>query len=329
MLRLNTKKIVIGILIGGGATLSFLSPSALAFGGDHSGGGDKCQERIEDIRNDVSNWIKDGGSAGLEFKEVPNLTLAIYNSEMQDKILFSRTPNAISCTDDKTKVMIEGKEKMCRADTLAPGKVSILCYRGVLKDGKYTGGFMDLSEDDQYFQVHHEFAVLSGFEDQKAAVTNYPLSKQISAYLKNTNVKKLGILPAKNTPFIRLEPGDYKSSAIYTCGRNVSILEDGKKYILEITSRNGSDENGNIVNECSVAGQTFFVELDNNSNRFTFRVAYELSPGIIWFRREFWTPQPNGSILVDFDVVDDNGVVRSKVVEKSIMFKMKSQTNLN
>jgi hypothetical protein len=54
---------------------------------------------------------------------------------------------------------------------------------------------MALSEEEQYRQTHHEFAVLNKFEDQSGLASDYVLSDQISSKLENTNVKMLPVTP--------------------------------------------------------------------------------------------------------------------------------------
>jgi hypothetical protein len=175
-------------------------------GGVHGGGGDLCQSRIEEIRNDVANWINAGaqlsflervGSAQLDFTKTQT-TLQDYNLKMLTVISQTRDDGqaSISCTNDSDQVRVEGKSKVCMA-YYETGHPRILCYRGKMGgEGHYVDGFMGATQDEQYFQVHHELAVLAGFEDQKGEETNYPFSRQISAHLEDQLMKKLAIRPA-------------------------------------------------------------------------------------------------------------------------------------
>jgi hypothetical protein len=170
--------------------------SALADDGVGSGGGgDKCQDRIESIRNNISDWIVAGHSSELNFKNT-KINVSAYNQSIQNLVALTRADNqgSISCTSNRDEVRIEGAYKTCRSyfENNDSSKPRILCYNK-FADGKATDGFMALSEEDQYFQVHHELAVLAAFEDQTGANSNYPLSDQISAKLENREVKMLPV----------------------------------------------------------------------------------------------------------------------------------------
>jgi hypothetical protein len=164
-----------------------------SLGAGSGGGGDVCQDRIESIRNDISKWIQKGGSAGLDFSKTKT-SLADYNAKMQGMIALTRVNDqtAISCTDDIALVQVDGTQKTCVAYP-DPKQPRVLCYRGQSQNGQFVTGFMGLSQDDQYFQVHHEFTVLAGFEDQAKQSSDYPLSDQISGYLVDQTVRKLAV----------------------------------------------------------------------------------------------------------------------------------------
>jgi hypothetical protein len=172
-------------------------------GGMDGGGGDLCQERIESIRNDIEKWIVGSnrstptnkyGSAQLDFSQ-SGTSLDAYNIKMLEVIQATRkdSQRSISCTDDKSKVRFEGAEKLCVSYWEGPSP-HMLCYRGTTSgNGVYANGIMGASDDEQYFQIHHELAVLAGLEDQKDRSTNYPLSKQISGMLETRQVRMLAI----------------------------------------------------------------------------------------------------------------------------------------
>jgi hypothetical protein len=195
------------------ASLISIAPPAFAKGVD-GGGGQKCQAVFESRRNDIADWIQAGadsvknrtepvGSALLNFKK-SNTNLVNYDKKMLAEIALTKTGNddqsAIGCTDNPKEVMVDGKYKTCKAFG-TQDQPQILCYSGVLQNGQWTGGFMGSSDDDQYWQVHHEFAVLAGFEDQAGRNSDYELSDQLvgrsgyPGFVISETVRKLAIKP--------------------------------------------------------------------------------------------------------------------------------------
>ena len=57
-------------------------------------GGDPCEMRIQEIRDDIKSWIVKGGSKGLEFPG--GMTVSEYNTKMLKEIGSAK----ISCTDE-------------------------------------------------------------------------------------------------------------------------------------------------------------------------------------------------------------------------------------
>jgi hypothetical protein len=171
------------------ALFFFVIGAQAAFGssGKEGGGGDTCQDRVEAIRNDISDWIEAGGAAGLKLPV--GVTLDAYKQKMLKEIELTRADaqHSIVCKKNPKDVVVGTSEKICASSS--PQKPKIACYRE---------GFMHLSEDNQYFMVHHEFAFLSGFEDQMGARSDYPLSDQITGYLQEETVKKLAVKPVGN-----------------------------------------------------------------------------------------------------------------------------------
>jgi hypothetical protein len=68
---LFTKILTASLLLG--TNLALAAPGVGA-----GGGGDRCQDRIEEIRNDLSEWIQADGSEKLNFSE-SDTTLTDYN----------------------------------------------------------------------------------------------------------------------------------------------------------------------------------------------------------------------------------------------------------
>jgi hypothetical protein len=152
----------------------------IANAGDKAGnGGDPCEARFKDIRDDIQSWIVAGGSAGLSLP--PQVSHDRYRAEMLAGILAAQ----VSCTQDA--VMVEDAEKVCKNQASTAGAGHITCNRRA---------FLELSENDQYVLVHHEYAGLAGFEESRGSESIYPLSEQLSAYLESTVVRRLAVKPA-------------------------------------------------------------------------------------------------------------------------------------
>lgn len=151
----------------------------------HGNGGDMCENRFKTVRDDLREWILDGGS---DFLRLPaGITHEQYKQLMLEKINTAK----VSCID--RKILIGGAEKTCRNFVKADGSLRIQCHRGLL---------MNTTESDQYVLVHHEYAGLAGFEVNNGDNSNYEISNQITGYLEDQIVKKLAVKPsAYENPF--------------------------------------------------------------------------------------------------------------------------------
>jgi hypothetical protein len=242
---------------------AIISPSAYAKGAGSGGGGLKCQAKFEERRNDILDWIEAGAksvslgtepvaSALLDFSKT-STNLSDYNSKMRANIELTYTKDqdhsAIGCTENQNEVMWDGKPKTCTA-TWNDYEPKILCYSGVLQDGKWTGGFMGSSEDDQYWYAHHEFAVLSGLEDQSQERSDYSLSDQLvggithTGFIENEVVRKLVIKPNSQR-----NSGDDANSFITRPGDLPYALvhpKISKTMFVNVTEQN-TDCKGNLV----------------------------------------------------------------------------------
>ena len=146
--------------------------------GREGGGGDvSCEDRFKIIRDDIKKWISDGGSAALTLP--PDVTSQQYDAAMLENIGRAQ----VSCTDEPVKI---GKaEKTCKFfwdDSNAP---NILCNRTLFV--KETKG------DDQYVQVHHEYAGLANLEAPDGEGSKYPISNQITEFFENKVSRHLAV----------------------------------------------------------------------------------------------------------------------------------------
>jgi hypothetical protein len=169
------------------------APGAQGKGG--SGGGDLCEKRIQDIRDDIKNWLVRGGANPENGLVLPTeVSPDSYKYKMLTQPGFLKTnrqPDGslrevtdLECVHHP--IEIQGHEKVCRFDHLTSGP-KITCY---------YEGFLDkktMTEDDQYQLIHHEFAGLAGFEPPSGSQSTYVISNQISSYLETVSVRKLSL----------------------------------------------------------------------------------------------------------------------------------------
>jgi hypothetical protein len=150
-----------------------------AFSANEKGnGGDICESRIIDIRNDIKKWIEKGGSQQLHLP--PNLTLAEYNAKMLTAIKHT----TVSCTD--SHLSIGDSDKTCINYSLKENNTFMMKCN--------FARFQNTDESNQYKLVHHELAGVAGFEvNDGKDESKYDTSGQITKYLKNTVIKKLVI----------------------------------------------------------------------------------------------------------------------------------------
>lgn len=162
-----------------GLFLSLFTAQTWAGGDNVGNGGDYCENRILNIRNDLHSWIQLGGGFGLKLPQ--NVSFGQYNHSM----LTSMDLAKISCTDQVLK--IGQAEKTC-VNYPHMAEPQIICN---------ASRFLNATEENQYVLVHHEYAGLSGFEVNHGTESDYQISNQISYFLENQIVKKLAVKPAK------------------------------------------------------------------------------------------------------------------------------------
>lgn len=169
--------------------------------GEIGNGGDPCENRIQIIRDDIKNWIQNGGFKNLSLPK--NVLLEDYKKKMLQNIKES----SINCIDEILK--IDSVEKTC-LNTIIGSKKTITCN---------LSRFSKVTFEDQYKLVHHEYAGLSGLENNHGTwESNYRISSQLSQFLEEVTIKRLSILPLnkKGDTFLRhiLFVGDnYKTVA--------------------------------------------------------------------------------------------------------------------
>ena len=180
--------------------IAVILPLALASraqaGREGANGGDPCERRFLAVRDDIVNWIKQGGSTSLAFP-------AGLDSTQYDSKMLSQTMSAqVSCVS--TIQSVGTAEKTCRNFLDSSNRPVIICN---------ADRFLATSEAEQYVLVHHEYAGLSGFESNTNEESNYSISEQLTGNLEEDTIKRLVIMNTRD-PFYRLRRshGEYLGS---------------------------------------------------------------------------------------------------------------------
>lgn len=193
-------------------SLSILLTTNAHAGQDKGNGGDTCEKDFQIIRNDILSWINQGGGSKLKLGK--KINAKEYTFQMKKFISTAK----VSCTN---KVLLVGKaEKTCK-NFIEKGSPRILCN---------SSRFSEMTLDDQYILVHHEYAGLSGYEVNNGEESIYPISNQISSYLEEKIVKKLAIkiddsLEKKTLEKFLLEANNPKSEI----GKLIAVINEENK----------------------------------------------------------------------------------------------------
>jgi hypothetical protein len=163
--------------------LSILTVSTYALAGDKAlNGGDANEIRFKEVSSNIAQWIQVGNADSLTMPK--GVTLQRYKEAMSsiaDRFV-------VSFTDDP--VIVHGVEKVCLnsgADSSSAPQVT--CNRTAF------ASLADSNTDGLYQLVHHELAGLAGLENNNGPTSDYAISSQLSAYLKEEVIKRLPILP--------------------------------------------------------------------------------------------------------------------------------------
>jgi hypothetical protein len=191
-------------------TLTVLSLSSAHAGDKVLNGGDACEARFLEVRNDLASWIQQGGYQ--ELKLPSGVTMVQYQSEMTKAIQHAQ----VSCTNDP--LALQSVEKTCLNSIDSRGNSAIRCNRTA---------FLALSQDDQYRLVHHEYAGLAGLEANTTPASQYPISKQLTDFLDSTVMKKLAVKSeAGSLAVLQRQYGDFIGSYdVANCAYNGVALD--------------------------------------------------------------------------------------------------------
>lgn len=166
------------------SNLLTIAPSfAKATGNSSGGGGDALEIRVNEIREDILDWILDGGAKSLD---LPNdLPYKVYFESMTNVL----QPKKVVISFTKEKILVNNVEKTCKG--FFPDDIThphIRCN---------ISRFKDTPDSEQYKLIHHEHAGLVDLEQNEDAASDYSISEQITDYLVEQKVLKLAIKQPK------------------------------------------------------------------------------------------------------------------------------------
>lgn len=227
-------------------------------------GGDECEREIQHIRNEIKNWILDGGH---EYLSLPSsISKEKYKNTMLDAITFSK----FSCTTDKLKIF--NAEKTCKNFVDKNGEKRILCN---------SKSFFEINESSRYTLIHHELAGVSGFEvNNTEEESNYFISNQLTGFMKVVRQIKLSIVPIyqkdiKTTsnfdPIAKLNEGNqlYLES-LDVIKDNIKEITNGRDKSVEIQNYllNIQVPNQNLKQLYQKCGQQVSEAIDRDEERY-------------------------------------------------------------
>jgi hypothetical protein len=249
------------------------------------GGGDMCEDRIQQIRDDLKSWIAHGGAEGLSLLQ----DMATY--QYADLMLHQLNSARVKCVgagDVGYPVAIGNTPKVCKFSIDSTGSQIVCDYVKFLATG----------DSDQYVLIHHEYAGLAGIEVPDQDDSHYDVSNQISGYLEEQVVKKLAVKSVSSEPkvgsrIVVEEDGDWPKAALITAittDKNTYYRirafgeygELGAEQTIEKVSIKGIE-----VSELHGVIQGQKAECDNfylpavEDNRFEGKVAHIYSNGFV------------------------------------------------
>jgi hypothetical protein len=252
--------------------LSFICFNSIAYaqrGSEGVGGGDLCENRIQEIRNDISSWILKGGARDLKLTDISAEKYA-------QRMLVEAKRSKIKCVgkgDLGYPVEINGTPKVCRFDKTHRLSQITCDYEK----------FQKMQAAEQYILIHHEYAGLADIERPNGDSSNYEISNQISAYLEDQITKKLVVKPTfdsqqfdKDGRRVRLAAYDiymlltqqknsFIKEQVGNCEYSASYNEKEKTVTISLNSSKSSSDTVTI-RELKWANPP----LDNFSNYSTF-----------------------------------------------------------
>lgn len=263
------------------ASICSVLPLSAAFAGARdTGGGDPCEKRIQEIRDDIRDWILKGGPrAGLVLPA--GMSVEQYSAQMLE---FLAVANSNRVQTERTfiqcvhhPVQVQDNQKICRFDKDRDGsEARITCFYEAFLD-KNT-----MSEEDQYQLIHHEYAGLADVEIPQGAQSDYGVSRQIAGRLEERVKKMLAIRPQAPKPPVaklpQIKAGMYSSSTLFgDCAVQVTASTPAALSLMvreSVTQKTNCDFlvsiNYNKIPRSMARGGITLNVSPNNPNEFTY-----------------------------------------------------------
>jgi len=199
-------------------------PAFAKMGTESGGGGDASEIRVNEIRSDILQWIKNDGAKSLKLPSV--LSYGEYESKMTEILQSQKVVIGFIQKDDPSnielKVSVDGEPKTCRGFiSNKDSRSHILCN---------ISRFESMTESDQYRIIHHEFAGLVNVENNEGAASDYNVSTQITNFLEKSTVLKLAVKQTNND--------SVQTKCTITCKTKSSNSTVGSEFNLD----NGEDQ---------------------------------------------------------------------------------------
>lgn len=215
-------------------------------------GGDACERRFLEVRDDLKSWIERGGHDSLALPS--GLTKGQYRAKMLKMIGAAK----ISCSDEP--LLLGRSEKTCLNSLDGTKNARIVCR---------SDRFLKLGQDEQYRLAHHEYAGLAGFEANESDESRYDLSDQIGGYLDSLTVKRLTVKNNEGSDELLKRNfddffGEYTVSGC-SSSRNIPVDPMGNPDLCQ-AKRIGIKMGYSSSNKPSV--MMFFLEKDPNMFAF-------------------------------------------------------------
>ncbi|MGZ3741617.1 MAG: hypothetical protein ACXVB9_19735, partial [Bdellovibrionota bacterium] len=161
-------------------SIPLVHAAGVAEGPRTGGGGDLCEDRFKEVRDDLKSWINSGGPNGLRLPK--GMAASQYSQAMLGQIATAKVA-CVAQGDSGFPVQVNGTPKVCvfvKTDTVSQVTCDI-------------SKFQAMAPPDQYVLVHHELAGLADIELPNGDSSNYEISNQISEYLEIQPVLKLAV----------------------------------------------------------------------------------------------------------------------------------------
>lgn len=216
--------------------VTFAALSAIA-GPGKSGGGDECENQLNEIKKDFLLWISEGGHMSLDL--MGRISHEQYAKKMKAEIERSHFA-CVGPGDKGYPVIVNGTPKVCKFEK-TQNQSFFKCD---------INKFLLLNKEQQYRKYHHEIAGLVGIEQpvqNKPYASTYDISNQLSLETVVVEKVKLRVTP-KNLPVrwdemltkLDAQPSDESDLAFY-------IRKGSTKAAVDIINKTPENRLGRLM----------------------------------------------------------------------------------